>query len=212
LVVGTRGRNLGGMQGLLPGSVSKYCLQQSPIPVIVVRPEAKRAKRKAKRKQNPNRGNYSRILELSEGSEHLLNKANRDLQVGGGPAATTEEAIAVAKALGLPKFMEKVDDGAPLAKVQSAKSDGTSGPESPSPTGPLSPDPMMVVMKSPVLGGLDSPLGSDQDDDYRDERRVKFESQPGRASGAVVDDDMTRKRPVESSSSASDGSGTNGKG
>ncbi|KAF8539712.1 hypothetical protein BDD12DRAFT_80132 [Trichophaea hybrida] len=35
LIVGTRGRSLGGLQGLLPGSVSKYCLQHSPVPVIV---------------------------------------------------------------------------------------------------------------------------------------------------------------------------------
>ncbi|EFW16020.1 hypothetical protein CPSG_07647 [Coccidioides posadasii str. Silveira] len=48
LIVGTRGRSLGGMQGLLPGSVSKYCLQQSPIPVIVVRPSQKREKKKQK--------------------------------------------------------------------------------------------------------------------------------------------------------------------
>lgn len=39
LIVGTRGKSLGGIQGLLPGSVSKYCLQNSPVPVVVVRPE-----------------------------------------------------------------------------------------------------------------------------------------------------------------------------
>ncbi|KZF22733.1 adenine nucleotide alpha hydrolases-like protein, partial [Xylona heveae TC161] len=44
LIVGTRGRSLGGIQGLLPGSVSKYCLQHSPVPVIVVRPSSKREK------------------------------------------------------------------------------------------------------------------------------------------------------------------------
>ena len=43
LVVGTRGRSLTGYQGLLSsGSVSKYCLQYSPVPVMVVRPCLKR--------------------------------------------------------------------------------------------------------------------------------------------------------------------------
>ena len=45
LIVGTRGKSLGGIQGLLPGSVSKYCLQNSPVPVVVVRPEEKREKK-----------------------------------------------------------------------------------------------------------------------------------------------------------------------
>ncbi|KAH3137040.1 hypothetical protein KXV82_000923 [Aspergillus fumigatus] len=63
LIVGTRGRKLGGVQGLLPGSVSKYCLQQSPIPVIVVRPTTKREKKKKKRQADPTRRSYNQILE-----------------------------------------------------------------------------------------------------------------------------------------------------
>lgn len=65
LIVGTRGRSLGGLQGLLPGSVSKYCLQHSPVPVIVVRPSSKRDKKKAKRIADPNRRIYQGILEQS---------------------------------------------------------------------------------------------------------------------------------------------------
>lgn len=38
LVVGTRGASFSGVQGLFPGSVSKHCLQQSPVPVIVAHP------------------------------------------------------------------------------------------------------------------------------------------------------------------------------
>ncbi|TGZ82278.1 adenine nucleotide alpha hydrolases-like protein [Ascodesmis nigricans] len=67
LIVGTRGRSLGGLQGLLPGSVSKYCLQHSPVPVIVVRPSSKRDKKKAKRKADPNRRVYKEILQQSAG-------------------------------------------------------------------------------------------------------------------------------------------------
>ncbi|KAH8112841.1 hypothetical protein DFH11DRAFT_385683 [Phellopilus nigrolimitatus] len=59
LVVGTRGQRgvkvlgaaLGGM-----GSVSKYCLSHSPVPVIVVRPERKVRKTMMKRRNNPKRG------------------------------------------------------------------------------------------------------------------------------------------------------------
>jgi len=65
LIVGTRGRSLGGLQGLLPGSVSKYCLQHSPVPVIVVRPSSKRDKKKAKRRADPGRRVYQDILQQS---------------------------------------------------------------------------------------------------------------------------------------------------
>lgn len=65
LIVGTRGRSLGGIQGLLPGSVSKYCLQHSPVPVIVVRPSSKREKKKKKRQNDPARRAYVDILEKS---------------------------------------------------------------------------------------------------------------------------------------------------
>ncbi|KAK6353209.1 hypothetical protein TWF696_005191 [Orbilia brochopaga] len=62
LIVGTRGRSLGGFQGLLPGSVSKYCLQHSPVPVIVVRPNDKRERKKRKRQDNPARRTYMDIM------------------------------------------------------------------------------------------------------------------------------------------------------
>lgn len=99
LIVGTRGRNLGGMQGLLPGSVSKYCLQQSPIPVIVVRPTTKREKKKKKRLADPARRNYNHILEMSErrGSHIFDRSSSRDSSVSKLP----DEEAAVAAALGL---------------------------------------------------------------------------------------------------------------
>jgi len=48
LIVGTRGRTLGGLQGLVNtrNSFSKYCLQYSPVPVVVVRPTEKPSKRR----------------------------------------------------------------------------------------------------------------------------------------------------------------------
>ncbi|KAF2488026.1 hypothetical protein BDY17DRAFT_237776, partial [Neohortaea acidophila] len=66
LVVGTRGRSLTGYQGLLSsGSVSKYCLQYSPVPVIVVRPSSKREAKKKKRLKDPDRMGYRDILDKS---------------------------------------------------------------------------------------------------------------------------------------------------
>ncbi|KAJ8083556.1 hypothetical protein PM082_009431 [Marasmius tenuissimus] len=57
VIVGTRGRKLWqmGLKGTM-GSVSKYCLTHSPVPIIVVRPERKTKKAMEKRKANPKRG------------------------------------------------------------------------------------------------------------------------------------------------------------
>ncbi|KAK9237873.1 hypothetical protein V1525DRAFT_419084 [Lipomyces kononenkoae] len=68
LIVGTRGKSLNGFQGLLPGSISKYCLQHSPVPVIVVRPGDKRLKNKGKRQADPARRVYMDIVESSKSS------------------------------------------------------------------------------------------------------------------------------------------------
>ncbi len=178
LIVGTRGRSLGGIQGLLPGSVSKYCLQHSPVPVIVVRPTSKREKKKKKRQADPSRRGYMDILERSGASGgHVLDPSNRNSIVAESGTATEKEAQAVAAAIGLPTAYDKVEhDGGPLTKVQSGRSDYTSGPESPSPTGELSPLDARgsVVMKSPDLGNLESPEGSDSsedDDEEADKRR-----------------------------------------
>jgi len=74
LVVGTRGRRFGVglMQGIGAGlvqglgvgtgasigSVSKYCLSHSPVPVIVVRPGRKLKKGLEKRRADPKRGKH----------------------------------------------------------------------------------------------------------------------------------------------------------
>lgn len=100
LVVGTRGRNMKGVHSLLPGSVSKYCLQQSPIPVIVVRPSPKREKKKKKRRADPTRRSYNQILEMSEqrGSQIFGGSSSNDSSTSKLP----DEEAAVAEALGLP--------------------------------------------------------------------------------------------------------------
>ncbi|RMZ85971.1 hypothetical protein DV737_g21, partial [Chaetothyriales sp. CBS 132003] len=103
LVVGTRGRNLGGMQGLLPGSVSKYCLQHSAVPVIVVRPSSKRMKKKMKRRQETGKSLYASMVEQAQrvGGSHLYDKGAQKLVMS--TEATKQESAAVAKAIGQPR-------------------------------------------------------------------------------------------------------------
>lgn len=71
LIVGTRGRALNGISSILPGSISKWCLQNSPVPVIVVRPDRKRSKAKKKRLNDPTRKSYLEILEKSSSFDDL---------------------------------------------------------------------------------------------------------------------------------------------
>ncbi|KAK1146985.1 hypothetical protein N8T08_002313 [Aspergillus melleus] len=144
LVVGTRGRSLGGVQGLLPGSVSKYCLQQSPIPVIVVRPSTKREKKKKKRLADPTRRSYNNILEMSEqrGSHIFDGGSSTESTVSRLPG----EEAAVAAALGLPKTYtnsrsslstserssgshDDADPPSPNADIDAARSPATQSPE-----------------------------------------------------------------------------------
>lgn len=140
LIVGTRGRSLGGITGLLPRSVSKYCLQNSPVPVVVVRPEDKRAKKKAKRLADPTRKGYSSILDnaTTSGSGDFHALAKRTPREADG-----EEAMAVAKAIGLNqgalgewKGFEGEHEGVPLMRTVTARSDAATD-DTPSPTGPL---------------------------------------------------------------------------
>ncbi|KAG5652032.1 hypothetical protein H0H81_006523 [Sphagnurus paluster] len=65
VVVGTRGKRsvLSGLalsvnMGTAIGSVSKYCLSHSPVPIIVVRPERKVRKAVEKRRADPKRGTH----------------------------------------------------------------------------------------------------------------------------------------------------------
>ncbi|TDL27897.1 hypothetical protein BD410DRAFT_781812 [Rickenella mellea] len=77
LVVGTRGvRGMKAWGGALAGmgSVSKYCLSHSPVPVIVVRPERKVRKAIEKRRADPKRGLH---FEETKGSSDSLHSSPR---------------------------------------------------------------------------------------------------------------------------------------
>jgi hypothetical protein len=103
LIVGTRGRSLGGIQGLVNNrnSFSKYCLQYSPVPVVVVRPDDKRKKKKDKRSHDPNRQSYVSMLSSNEGV-HEADKGISALYETETQIPPDEEAHQVAAALGLP--------------------------------------------------------------------------------------------------------------
>ncbi|GLI78656.1 hypothetical protein PoHVEF18_006976 [Penicillium ochrochloron] len=146
LIVGTRGRNLQGVHSLLPGSVSKYCVQHSPIPVIVVRPSPKREKKKKKRRADPTRRSYNHILEMSE---------KRGSRVFDGTSSTEGSALklpgeeaAVASALGLPPSYSRNHSRSSLSvSDRSSLSIDDSDPASPV---PYSLD--TVLMRSPLSG------------------------------------------------------------
>lgn len=160
LIVGTRGRSLGGFQGLLPGSISKWCLQCSPVPVIVVRPDTERKRIKNKRLNDPTRHGYRDILDKSglEGG-HVLDPSHRNSMIGDpigdSQAASDAEAAAVAEAIGYKPIEYK---GSPLTKVDTTRSDVTSASAySGRDTSPEDVRSPARVMKSPELRDIDSP-------------------------------------------------------
>ena len=168
LVVGTRGRSLAGFQGLLPGSVSKYCLQHSPVPVIVVRPSSKRDKARTKRALDPNRHAYKDLLEKSGNSGHMLEADPRNHHAEDSRHASDDEAAAVAAAIGY-----KPVTGTPLAQSQSTStivgSDAVDAED---------PDVAAALMKSPELQNLESPEISDESTSSDEEGGVPTTAKP----------------------------------
>ncbi|KAK5997575.1 Universal stress protein A family protein C25B2.10 [Cladobotryum mycophilum] len=126
LIVGTRGRSLGGIQGLVNtrNSFSKYCLQYSPIPVVVVRPTEKRIKKKAKRSQDNTRHTYLSMLSASNGKHEADSEASStyEMEVQISP---DEEAHQVAKVLGLPAAFDPTIK--PLLSQRSKSPDPSTG-------------------------------------------------------------------------------------
>ena len=163
----------------MPGSVSKYCLQHSPVPVIVVRPSSKRDKKKRKRLQDPTRQGYRDILDKSEdGGGHLLDQRNRRSIIGAealselGKRDAEEEARKVAEAIGYtPAQIGGIGEGTPLSRVISGRSDVSGRSARSGSFGSLGSEtddlrsPIGRVLKSPELRDLDSPSGTDDSDE-----------------------------------------------
>lgn len=160
------------MQGLVTNrdSVSKYCLQRSPVPTIVVRPSNKRTKKKLKRKQEAGRSVYANILTKAQtvGGRHVMSSAhNMDgFEKRGGEA----EADAVEKAVGPRRkgiLRNKEAYGGPLARVTSTAEDEEDDPNNrfALPIGFLTTESAPradLAMKSPIIQALvewdDSPV------------------------------------------------------
>lgn len=167
-------------------SFSKWCLQYSPVPVVVVRPTEKRLKKKKKRDADPTRQDYARILkdsgieehETQSGSQHSIFEASND---------PNEEAHAVAAALGLPAQFDPTLK--PLYRESSRSSRVVeSGPSRVTNTSQnnLSPDSRPTSpeanMKSPKSGQLESPaMSGEESSEGEDDDEGEFEAVDGRA-------------------------------
>ncbi|KAE8451881.1 hypothetical protein EG329_002722 [Mollisiaceae sp. DMI_Dod_QoI] len=174
LIVGTRGRSLGGFQGLINqrNSFSKWCLQYSPIPVVVVRPTEKRLKKKEKRERDPTRQDYARILKESGIDEHETELGSRSNSIFEAQNEPDVEAHEVAAALGLPAYFDPTlkpytgdneRSSRKLSKADSNISEAT--------TSSLSPDSRsaspLAVMKSPKIH-LESPESGEESSEGED--------------------------------------------
>ena len=152
--------------------MSKYCLQNSPVPVVVVRPEEKREKKRKKRLADPGRQNYSSILDQTNASG---SGAFESLARQSAGQANETEAAAVLKAIGVSEgsgawkdFKKAVEDGSPLTKTVSGRSDATSEAESPSPTGPLILMDDSALEDTPEMEGLGPSALSDVNQEWEE--------------------------------------------
>lgn len=180
LIVGTRGRSLGGLQGLVNtrNSFSKYCLQYSPIPVVVVRPTEKRIKKKTKRANDNNRQTYLGMLSATKGQHEADSAASStyELQVQISP---DEEAHQVARVLGLPaKFdptIKPIDPAQHLQRRSPNPSVLQLTDEAPDENQRLVKDPSTsTTTDSNAAGSADS-----EDEDDEDEDDGEFEVMSG---------------------------------
>lgn len=104
LVVGTKGKSNQGMQGMwnTRHSFSKYCLEKSSVPVVVVRPQDVRLKKKDKRARDPNRSSYAQMLANTNGVHESDLMDDKMLLSSVTQLSSLDEASQVAKALCLP--------------------------------------------------------------------------------------------------------------
>lgn len=158
LIVGTRGRSLGGLQGLMNtrNSFSKYCLQYSPVPVVVVRPTEKRIKKKAKRANDLTRQTYLGMLAATKGRHEADSEASSmyELEVKISP---DEEAHQVAKVLGLPAKFDPT--------IKPLKTSHTPRTRSPGPPLQQTPEQSPESQRTVNAGGSAASIGGDSDDD-----------------------------------------------
>ncbi|KAK7960815.1 hypothetical protein PG996_011457 [Apiospora saccharicola] len=226
LIVGTKGRSLDSVQGFFSSynSFSKYCLQYSPVPVVVVRPNEKREKKKAKRAQDPGRHSYISIL---GGQKHEADSDNNSIYELEPTIAPDEEAHRVAVAVGLPAAFDptiKPLDVNALLTRSGGRRAPTPTPEPASMLDPTvrSPGPLETITKEPGDPSPDpSPDSEGDDSEYEEvfdvtsgeealkkERLHKMESNEGAALKVM----QSRKMSTESIDDEDEGGAKTGNG
>lgn len=115
LIVGTRG--LSDFKTMLLGSISKYCLQHSPVPVVVVRPDDKLKKMKK---------NKNRLSNL--------------MRIGGKSGTTSEEDLSASNngSPGLEKGMNKLSVDGYFSRSRTPSPAGSPQPSPTTSTNPSS--------------------------------------------------------------------------
>ncbi|GAB1320364.1 hypothetical protein MFIFM68171_10574 [Madurella fahalii] len=192
LVVGTKGRSLGGIQGLVNtrNSFSKYCLQYSPIPVVVVRPDDKRQKKKEKRSHDPSRQSYATMLAYNDGKHEADSEASSVYEFERSISAD-EEAHRVAAAIGLPARFD------PTIKPYKTRSPQ---PRQASPSAAQSPPPG-TTSTSPPSTTLPTESGDEDSGDDEDEFEIEAISGsqvvPGKAKQTGLDEQKERLHAME---------------
>lgn len=173
LIVGTRGRTLGGFQGLVASrnSFSKYCLQYSPVPVVVVRPDEKRQKKKEKRDNDPEKQSYRQMLMSTQGIHEADSDATATWEIESKLSAD-EEAGKVARALGLPAKFDPTLKPFKPERQRSTLSIATSLGDEP---GPLVSD----NVATPLASAANSEDEADASGDEEDEGEAEFEVTSG---------------------------------
>lgn len=171
LVVGTRGRSLDGLQGFVKtrNSFSKYCLQYSPVPVVVVRPSEKRNKKKAKRTNDNSRQTYVSMLAATHGKHEADSESSStyELEVQISP---DEEAHHVAQVLGLPaKFDPTIKPHHESVPLRSKSPDAAA------------PGPRTSIARRVVSDPMPSsaPPSAPNSDDEEDDEEGEFEVMTG---------------------------------
>lgn len=167
LIVGTRGRSLGGIQGLVNSrnSFSKYCLQYSPVPVVVVRPDEQRKKKKDKRIHNPARQSYAAMIAASQGKHEADSEASSVYELE-NQISPDEEAHKVAAAIGLPAAFDPTIRPYMVGHHTvgpRAASSSVAGPSTPTALAPGSTSKSPTTSPPPVLASTDS--GDEESDD-----------------------------------------------
>ncbi len=174
LVVGTRGRSLGGFQGLVnTNSFSKYCLQYSPVPTVVVRDYEKRRKKKDKRSNDPSRHSYAAMLAATQGRHEADSKSSSlyDMEARISP---DEEAHKVAAAIGLPAAFDPTLKPINLDPYQHRRSQGSASPSLAEST---KLDPIASQFVASTNGS--TLVGDSDDDESGDDEDGEFEVMSG---------------------------------